>query len=60
VLAAVADRIGVLRGGELVELDGAAAVLRRPRHPYTRALVAAAPAFPRAAASGAPARTAAG
>lgn len=50
-----ADRIVVMSGGRIVEDDTAAAVLRRPRHPYTRSLIAAAPSL-RAATGPAPAR----
>ena len=39
----LADRIGVMYAGRLVELGPAEAVLREPRHPYTRALTAAVP-----------------
>ena len=42
VVARIADRITVLRLGEIVEQGGAATVLRDPQHPYTRVLVAAA------------------
>lgn len=37
----LADRIAVFRHGELVELGETAQVIRRPRHAYTRALLAA-------------------
>ncbi|KVD96250.1 microcin ABC transporter ATP-binding protein [Burkholderia stagnalis] len=43
VVAQVADRVAVLRDGELVESGRAADVLRAPRHPYTRALLDAVP-----------------
>jgi peptide/nickel transport system ATP-binding protein len=43
LVAAHCQRIGVLRGGELVEEGPTAQVLLTPRHPYTRALIAALP-----------------
>ena len=42
VVARVADRVLVLRGGEAVERGAAAEVLTRPQHPYTQLLVTAA------------------
>jgi peptide/nickel transport system ATP-binding protein len=39
MVARMADRIGVLYAGHLVELGAAATVLRDPRHPYTVRLV---------------------
>jgi peptide/nickel transport system ATP-binding protein len=58
-VAGVADRVAVMRSGRIVELDTAAAVLKAPRHEYTRSLLdqvltldsAAAPASPAAQAS---------
>jgi len=41
--ARIADRVGVLYAGELMELGPAEAVLHRPRNPYTRGLIAALP-----------------
>ena len=38
---ATADRIAVMHAGEIVELGSAVDVLERPRHPYTRELLAA-------------------
>ena len=43
VVAEIADRVAVLRQGELVESGTADAVLNAPQHPYTRALIAAVP-----------------
>jgi len=43
VVRLVADRVAVLYLGRVVEEGPVAAVLARPRHPYTRALVAASP-----------------
>jgi peptide/nickel transport system ATP-binding protein len=39
----IADRVAVMYLGQVVELGDAAAVLGRPAHPYTRALLAAVP-----------------
>jgi peptide/nickel transport system ATP-binding protein len=43
VVSHVADRIGVMYLGRLVELAGAEELLARPRHPYTRMLLDAVP-----------------
>ncbi|MEU0913246.1 ATP-binding cassette domain-containing protein [Streptomyces althioticus] len=43
VVAQVADRVAVMSRGRLVEVGGTAAVLRTPRHPYTRQLLDAVP-----------------
>ncbi len=43
VVGAVADRIGVMYMGELVELSEADSLFEAPRHPYSRALLAAIP-----------------
>ncbi len=40
---AVADRIAVMHAGEIVEIGPAEDVLVRPRHPYTKELLAARP-----------------
>ena len=39
----LADHIGVMYAGRLVEFGSASDVLREPRHPYTRSLIAAVP-----------------
>ncbi len=43
VVADIADRVAVLQKGTLVEQGTRDAVLGAPRHPYTRALIAAVP-----------------
>jgi peptide/nickel transport system ATP-binding protein len=43
VVGAIADRIAVMYAGRVVEQGPAAELLARPRHPYTRALVASIP-----------------
>ena len=43
VVADIADRVAVLEKGKIVEYGPAAEVLRTPRHPYTRMLIAAVP-----------------
>ncbi len=43
VVAEIADRVAVLKRGELVEVGATAEVLAHPRHPYTRMLVASVP-----------------
>jgi ABC-type glutathione transport system ATPase component len=42
-VAGVANRIGVLYRGELVELGPTADIVNRPQHPYTRLLLSSAP-----------------
>jgi peptide/nickel transport system ATP-binding protein len=39
----VADRVGVMYAGRIVELDRSAELFSRPRHPYTRMLLDAVP-----------------
>lgn len=50
-VAAVADRVAVMRAGRIVETGRTSAILRSPEHPYTRELMAAQPrpGTPRAA-----------
>ncbi len=43
VVAQVADRVAVMYGGRVVEHGPVSALLVRPAHPYTRALLAAVP-----------------
>jgi peptide/nickel transport system ATP-binding protein len=43
VAAQISDRVAVMRSGEIVELADTASVILTPQHPYTRALIAAAP-----------------
>lgn len=43
VVAGIADRVIVMRDGRIVDQGLIAEVLRRPRHPYTRQLIAAIP-----------------
>jgi oligopeptide/dipeptide ABC transporter ATP-binding protein len=43
VVAEIADRVVVMYAGAVVESGPVAAVLRRPRHPYTAALLASVP-----------------
>ncbi|MEV4615461.1 ABC transporter ATP-binding protein [Kitasatospora sp. NPDC049258] len=43
VVARLADRVAVMLGGRIVESGPTARLLAHPRHPYTRALLAAVP-----------------
>jgi peptide/nickel transport system ATP-binding protein len=43
VVSLVADRVGVMYLGRIVELSAAAELFARPRHPYTRMLLDAVP-----------------
>jgi peptide/nickel transport system ATP-binding protein len=54
VVRAVTDRTLVMHAGRIVEEGPTADVLERPRHPYTRQLVAATPSLERALAAPGP------
>ena len=56
VVAEVADRVVVMVGGEKVEDGTATQVFHAPRHPYTRALLAAVPTLGAMQGTDAPAR----
>jgi peptide/nickel transport system ATP-binding protein len=51
VVRAITDRVMVMRAGEIVEAGPTEAVFEVPRHPYTRALLEAAPSLERIARS---------
>jgi ABC-type dipeptide/oligopeptide/nickel transport system ATPase component len=42
VVASIADRVAVMRGGRIVEIQETAALFARPHHAYTRRLLASA------------------
>jgi peptide/nickel transport system ATP-binding protein len=54
VVAEIADRIVVMRHGEVVEIGTADDVLNRPTHAYTRKLIASVPHLPEGKAVAAP------
>lgn len=54
VAARMADTVGVMYAGRMVEYGGAAAVLQTPAHPYTQSLIAAVPDFSGALPCGLP------
>ncbi|AKM31091.1 microcin ABC transporter ATP-binding protein [Pandoraea faecigallinarum] len=54
VVAEIADRVAVMRHGEIVEQGAAQTILTHPSHEYTRTLIAAVPALPPASRAGAP------
>ncbi|MFO1196896.1 MAG: ABC transporter ATP-binding protein [Burkholderiaceae bacterium] len=43
VVAEIADRVAVLKQGELVEIGPTEQILRSPQHPYTKMLIASVP-----------------
>jgi peptide/nickel transport system ATP-binding protein len=43
VVSQVADRVLVMRHGEIVEMGDVSQVMMRPQHAYTRSLLASAP-----------------
>jgi oligopeptide/dipeptide ABC transporter ATP-binding protein len=43
VIGQICDRVGVMYGGQLVELADAETLLRHPKHPYTAALLSSVP-----------------
>ncbi|MEM4782384.1 MAG: ABC transporter ATP-binding protein [Halalkalicoccus sp.] len=47
----IADRVGVLEAGRLVEIDEVSRVLEDPAHPYTRRLLESVPTLPSGVAS---------
>ena len=51
VVAQIADRIIVLRDGEIREVGATEQIITAPAHPYTQSLLAAAAPVPRAAAA---------
>jgi peptide/nickel transport system ATP-binding protein len=58
VVAEIADRVCVMREGEIVETGTPREILTSPRHPYTQMLIAAVPSIvPRAAGPRRPAPT---
>jgi peptide/nickel transport system ATP-binding protein len=54
VLAQIADRVGVMYAGRMVEIAPSAELFNNPRHPYTRGLIASIPEISRVKRSGSP------
>ena len=59
LLAQIADRIGVMYAGRMVEIAPTDEIFLRPRHPYTQGLIASIPSHRRPVRVDAPARCAA-
>lgn len=49
VVRHIADRIAVMKSGQIVEMGSAEEILDTPQHPYTRELLASVPKIPEAA-----------
>ncbi len=47
LMAQFAQRVAVMRAGQLVEVDGVHEIFARPKHPYTRLLMESLPSFER-------------
>jgi peptide/nickel transport system ATP-binding protein len=45
LLSEIADRVGIMYAGHMVEIASTAEVYRHPRHPYTRGLIASIPSI---------------
>jgi peptide/nickel transport system ATP-binding protein len=43
LVSQIADKIGIMYAGQLVEVGSACEIYRNPKHPYTQALIAAVP-----------------
>lgn len=51
VVASIADRVAVMRAGEIVETGEAQQIFKQPQHPYTQQLLASVPSGPKPAQS---------
>jgi peptide/nickel transport system ATP-binding protein len=43
IISEIADKIGIMYAGQLVEFGNAAEIYKNPKHPYTKALISAIP-----------------